>query len=170
MRRRPRLASDLSSLPFPSPSYPAPRPKKNSQVHGKYVYASSDTTVWRWRYDGGQRTDSSSTREVIVKNMNADGRGGAPRGHTTRTLAFDDRGRLYVSVGSYANVDADSHRSRIRRFDFPGSGTGTGTGTAPLSPGGFDFAAGEVFADGLRNEVGIAFDAHGVLWWGKGWL
>ena len=27
-----------------------------------------------------------------------------------------------------------------------------------------DFSLGEVFADGLRNEVGLAFDAHGVLW------
>ena len=76
-------------------------------------------TALGWRYAGGQRSDSSDTREVIVKNMNADGRGGAPRGHTTRTLAFDALGRLYVSVGSYGNVDADSHRSRIRRFAFP---------------------------------------------------
>ena len=126
------------------------------------MYASSDTTVWRWRYVGGQRTDSTGTREVVVKNMNADGRGGAPQGHTTRTLAFDSKGRLYVSVGSYGNVDADSHRSRIRRFSFPG------TAASPVSlPGtgdGFEFSTGEVFADGLRNEVGIAFDSHGVLW------
>ena len=27
-----------------------------------------------------------------------------------------------------------------------------------------DFSLGEVFADGLRNEVGLAFDSHGVLW------
>jgi glucose/arabinose dehydrogenase len=27
-----------------------------------------------------------------------------------------------------------------------------------------DFQTGEVFADGLRNEVGLAFDRHGVLW------
>ena len=28
----------------------------------------------------------------------------------------------------------------------------------------FDFDDGEVFADGLRNEVGLAFDKSGVLW------
>ena len=27
-----------------------------------------------------------------------------------------------------------------------------------------DFVDGEVFADGLRNEVGLAFDSHGILW------
>ena len=26
------------------------------------------------------------------------------------------------------------------------------------------FQTGEVFADRLRNEVGLAFDKHGVLW------
>jgi len=27
-----------------------------------------------------------------------------------------------------------------------------------------DFQTMEVFADGLRNEVGLAFDRHGALW------
>ena len=59
-----------------------------------------------------------------------------------------------MSIGSVGNVDKDSFRSRIRRFtiDDPGN--------FPL-----DFVAdGEVFADGLRNEVGLAFDKHDVLW------
>lgn len=124
------------------------------------MYASSDTTVWRWPYRAGQRTTSpDSVKEVVVRDMNADGRGGAPGGHTTRTLAFDANGKLYVSVGSYSNVDADSHRSRIRRFTLT-----TNTDNA-VPVGGFDFQNdGELFADGLRNEVGLAFDKRGVLW------
>lgn len=66
---------------------------------------------------------------------------------------FDAAGRLYVSVGSVGNVDPDSYRSRIRRFNL-----------SNVPPGGFDFDTGEVFADGLRNEVGLAFDRYGVLW------
>lgn len=80
---------------------------------------------------------------------------GAPGGHTTRTLAFDADGKfLYVSIGSNGNVDADSSRSRIRRFDMS-----AWDGTQPLI-----FNDGEVFADGVRNEVGLAFDSHGDLW------
>ena len=85
--------------------------------------------------------------------MNADGQGGAPRGHTTRTLVFDKTGRLYVSIGSNRNVDENSYRSRIRRFTLDS-----------IPAGGIDFNTGEVFADGLRNEVGLAFDKFGVLW------
>lgn len=33
-----------------------------------------------------------------------------------------------------------------------------------IPDGGIAFADGEVFADGLRNEVGLTFDAFGVLW------
>jgi glucose/arabinose dehydrogenase len=98
-------------------------------LHEGYLYASSDTTVYRWSYEGDDFT-SMGEEEIFVNNINENGMGGAPEGHRTRTMAFDELGRLYISVGS----------------------------------GGIDFQAGEVFADGLRNEVGLAFDKHGVLW------
>jgi glucose/arabinose dehydrogenase len=98
---------------------------------------------------------TSPTPVVVVRNINADGKGGAPMGHWTRTLAFDASHRLYISVGSYANVDSDSYRARIRRFP---------AFTDNVPSGGVDFTTAEVFADGLRNEVGLAFDETGVLW------
>jgi len=127
-------------------------------IHGNFIYASSDSTVYRWPYINSNYDNNSSSTypldeeaaEVIVYNINEDGAGGAPLGHTTRTLEFDDKGRLYVSVGSNQNVDANSYRSRIRRLD--------------MSVVPKDFQTMEVFADGLRNEVGLAFDRHGALW------
>ena len=124
-------------------------------VHNAYVYASSDTTVWRWPYSQNQRVKSTAY-QVVVRNINANGQGGAPRGHSTRTLIFDENGYLYISVGSVGNVDVDDFRSRIRRFQIPANGT--------LPSGGFDFQQGEIFATGLRNEVGLAFDRNKVLY------
>jgi glucose/arabinose dehydrogenase len=116
-----------------------------------YLYASSDTTVYRWPWD--ETTNSVvGNSTIVINNINADGNGGAPQGHTTRTLEFDSLGRFYVSVGSNENVDADSFRSRIRRFDIANR-------TFPI-----DFQTGEVFADGIRNGVAMAHDKHGVLW------
>jgi glucose/arabinose dehydrogenase len=121
-------------------------------IYDGYIYASSDRNVFRWSYQNFTNSTSLGPEELVVTNINPDGMGGAPQGHRTRTLEFDDVGRLYVSIGSVGNVDPDSFRSRIRRF--------------PIREGGFplDFQQGEVFADGLRNEVGLAFDVHGVLW------
>jgi glucose/arabinose dehydrogenase len=120
------------------------------EIHNGYIYASSDATVYRWPYEDDFVVNGDV--EIAIENMNADGNGGAPQGHTTRTLIFDDQDYLYISVGSNDNVDPDSYRSRIRRFYLENS-------TMPL-----DFQLGEVFADGLRNEVGLAFDKHGDLW------
>lgn len=67
-------------------------------IYEGYIYASSDTMVYRWPYQDFT-ADAVGEVEEVVFNINADGRGGAPKGHTTRTLVFDDAGRLYISVG-----------------------------------------------------------------------
>jgi glucose/arabinose dehydrogenase len=113
-----------------------------------FLFASSDTQVYRWLYTEGSRTPLPDPI-VVVHNINADGKGGAPMGHRTRTLAFDAVGNLYISVGSMGNVDADSHRSRIRKFP----------GLCSAGDASVDFQTGETFADGLRNEVGLAFNS-----------
>ncbi|TNF36271.1 MAG: hypothetical protein EP329_05380 [Deltaproteobacteria bacterium] len=112
---------------------------------GGYLYASSASTVYRWPYTPGARADLGAA-EIVVKDI-------PTGGHSTRTLVLDDQGRLYVSVGSGSNVDADSSRSRVRRFDL-----------TAIPEGGLAFGTGAVQADGLRNEVGLAFDGQGRLW------
>jgi glucose/arabinose dehydrogenase len=132
------------------------------EVHDGYLYASSDSAVYRWSFNTGDGEASIGVtvvgaRELVIENIDADG--GAPLGHSTRTLAFDDDGRLYVSVGSASNVDADSSRSRIRLFSLQNKNDNASS----MMP--MDFVEdGQVFADGLRDEVGLAFDRHGVLW------
>ena len=128
------------------------------EVNDGYLYASTPGKVYRWPYSPSQMiAGDASNAELVITNIDAVANStdlGARGGHTTRTLAFDTDGRyLYVSTGSVGNVDSNSFRSRIRRFDMS-----TFDGTP------FDFVNGQVFADGLRNEVGLAFDSHGDLW------
>lgn len=81
--------------------------------HNGFIYASSPTMVYRWPYTPGNRTQINVGEEVVISGIP----GG---GHNTRTVIFDSQGRLYVSVGSQGNVDNDSSRSRIRRFNMTG--------------------------------------------------
>jgi len=118
---------------------------------GTHLYASSPTTVYRWTYTAGQRT-ATGDAETIVSGI-------APGGHSTRTLLVDSQNRLYVSIGSAGNVDSASgttppaNRALIRRYDL-----------ANVPSGGYQASDGELFASGLRNEVGLTMDSQGRLW------
>lgn len=117
-----------------------------------HVYASSATTVYRWPYAAGDRT-ATGAMEVVVAGIP----GG---GHDSRTPAIDGQNRLYVNIGSAGNVDAPASpttppasRALIRRFDL-----------SAIPSGGHMASAGELFATGLRNEVGLSIDSRGRLW------
>ncbi|EFA76023.1 predicted protein [Heterostelium album PN500] len=113
-------------------------------VTGKYLYATSPSTAYRWRYTPGNRTDLG-TPEVVLNNMPSDG-------HVTRTLAMIDELKFYISIGSGSNVDPNSSRARVYYCDATGL-------TLPIN-----FTNCVVQADGCRNEVGLRFDPTGRLW------
>ncbi len=72
-------------------------------------------------------------------------------GHSTRTILFGPDGKLYVAVGSSCNLcdEHDSMRAAVTQFNRDGSG-------------------GRIFARGLRNTVGMAFNpTSGELWGGN---
>jgi glucose/arabinose dehydrogenase len=109
-----------------------------------FVYASSETTVVRWPYRSGQRT-AMGAAQVVVRNI--------PRSaHVTRPLMIDRDGLLYVVHGSDGNIDFSPDHSLIRRFRVSAESTAV------------EFAAGELFANGLRNEVALTQTRDGSIW------
>jgi glucose/arabinose dehydrogenase len=117
-----------------------------------HLYASSETTVYRFPYATGDRV-ATGAAEIVVQGI-----GGG--GHSSRTLLIDKANRLYVSIGSASNVDAPATpdtpspaRAVIRRYDL-----------SAIPAGGHAAMAGELFAAGLRNEVGLTLDAQGRMW------
>ncbi|KAL7572386.1 hypothetical protein ACA910_021596 [Epithemia clementina (nom. ined.)] len=123
----------------------------------KFLYASSSSEVILWPINVSEMLNGDLTANpilgpgvVAVNNIDVGG-------HSTRTLILDSTGQiLYVSVGSQDNVDDNSDRSRIRWFNISEK---IDSSYYPL-----DFQTADIFADGLRNEVGLAFDKHQVLW------
>jgi len=93
----------------------------------------------------GQRINLGSP-EIVVNSVPC-------CGHPSRTLEFDDNNLLYVSVGSRSNVDTDTINARIHRFD-----------VSNIPGGGINWNNGFLFAEGLRNEVGIAIDSQNRVW------
>ena len=130
----------------------APSLNHGLAITATHVYASSTTDVYRWPYAAGDRV-ATGPMESVVKGIPAGG-------HATRTLVIDAQNRLYVSIGSASNVDVPENpaappatRALIRRYNL-----------ASVPAGGYAVADGEVFAYGLRNEVGLSIDSKGRLW------
>jgi glucose/arabinose dehydrogenase len=112
------------------------------------LYVAETGRVVRYRYDPA--TGVASSPEVVVPNLPVGG------SHFTRTIAFGPDGKLYVSIGSSCNacIERDPRRAAVVRYNADGSGE-------------------RLFAQGLRNAVGITFDERGRLWGvvnGRDWL
>jgi glucose/arabinose dehydrogenase len=104
------------------------------------LYVAENARVQRFHYDPA--TMKAARPVAVVKSLPAGG------GHWTRTVVFGPDGHMYVSVGSSCNVcrESDRRRAAILRYAADGSGE-------------------QIFASGLRNAVGLAFQSGtGVLW------
>ncbi|HEX4046382.1 MAG TPA: PQQ-dependent sugar dehydrogenase [Elusimicrobiota bacterium] len=128
--------------PFGLAFYP-PGPKP------KYVYVGDTDAVLRFPYENGDL----KARGAPEKIAGLPGGGFVDGGHWTRDVAFSRDGRrMFVSVGSVANVDdADTHPEERGRADI-----------LVFAPDG---SGRRVYAYGLRNPVGLAVDpGTGALW------
>jgi glucose/arabinose dehydrogenase len=125
-----------------------------------HLYASTKNDVYRWEYDFNIR-NVTSIEEKVITNIDFDGESiPSSSNHVTRTLEWKaETETLYVQVGSSDNIDPTSYRARIRRFPI----TNTTVSSFPI-----EYKDGEVFVDGVRNEVAMEFSPKDGHLWGAG--
>ncbi len=135
--------ADNLRQPFGIAFYPSgPNPK--------YVYIANTDSVVRFPYSNGDLKATGAAQNIADLPGGGRLRGG---GHWTRDIAFSpDSSRMFVSIGSHSNHDdADTHPEEFHRADI-----------LEYNPDG---TGGSVFASGIRNPVGIAFQPEtGQLW------
>lgn len=108
--------------------------------HDRFLYVGSESALLRFSYAAGQ-TSASGPPQVI---------GPLPAGgHSTRGVLFNRAGtKMYVSIGSSSNVSAGEGPERASIIELNPDGSGR-----------------HVFAGGLRNPVGMAWEpVTGALW------
>ncbi len=108
-----------------------------------HVYVANTDSVVRFPYKNGDAKASGSP-ETIVSDLP----GGGYNQHWTRNVVFSPNGtKMYVSVGSKGNVAVEEEK-RAAILEYNPDGTGY-----------------RVYASGLRNPVGLAFNpVTGALW------
>jgi len=104
---------------------------------GKYVYVGNEGELVRFPYTAGQAAGKAEHLADLPAS-----------GHSTRNVIFNSSGsKLYVSIGSRSNVTPEEPmRAAIVEYNPDGSGR-------------------RIFASGLRNPVGLAWEpSTGTLW------
>jgi glucose/arabinose dehydrogenase len=73
--------------------------------HDGWLYHSSRTAVYRYKYTPGELVPTSELQTVVSKLP-------AERDHDAKAFAFDDQGRMLVEIGSPYNVYSTPDRQR----------------------------------------------------------
>ena len=111
--------------------------------HDDFVYIANTNEVVRFRYDPATSKRLSGAEHIL------DLPGGGYHQHWTRSLAFSPDGKqLFVSIGSRSNIaiESDPRRAAILVADADGTNS-------------------QIYASGLRNAVGIAFNPESNELW-----
>ncbi|MFC4453323.1 sorbosone dehydrogenase family protein [Deinococcus sonorensis] len=100
--------------------------------HGNALYVANTNAVVRFPYKSGDLKATGPAEKLVDLPSGA--------GHSTRTVVFGPDDRMYVATGSSCNVceESDPKRAAVWVFDADGKN-------------------GKVYASGLRNSVGLAW-------------
>ena len=108
---------------------------------GSYLYIGDVDAIVRVPYSAGQTRINTEPQRIAPLPS-----GGS---HTTRGVVFNRAGtKMYVSIGAASNVNSGEPPERAAIVEFNPDGTGK-----------------RIFASGLRNPVGMAWEpVTGALW------
>ena len=125
------------------------------RLHNGYLYASSNTDIYRYKLDQNERVIDPESSEIIVQGLID------RRQHNSKSFTFDKNNNIYVNIGAYSNACQETDRTK-------GS---PGMEPCPIldSAGGIwqfsathlnqSFADGKRYATGLRNVVGLDWNS-----------
>ena len=120
-------------------------------LNNGYLYASSNTDVYRYKLNGQDEVEQPDQPEKIVSGLLDRGQ------HNSKSVTFDKDGNIYVNVGAYSNSCQEQDR-------VPGSMGIKGCPILDSAGGIWQFKAdkadqhygdGVHYATGLRNVVGL---------------
>ncbi len=108
-----------------------------------WLYHSSRTAVYRYKYTPGELVPTSELQTVIAKLP-------AERDHSQKAFAFDDQGRMLVEVGSPYNVYSEPDRQLGAKGKDPAEFQKTFGGFWRFDPNKLN----QTQADGVRFSTG----------------
>lgn len=109
-------------------------------------YVANTDGVWQYPYQEGQTRISGQGKQILELPA------GGYNNHWTRNIiASDDGSKIYVSVGSGSNVGENGMENEVRR-----------AAILEINPDG---SGEKIYADGLRNPVGMDWAPGSNMLW-----
>jgi glucose/arabinose dehydrogenase len=123
-------------------------------VHDGYLYASSDTQVFRYKLDKDGKVIDPSKPELIITGLLD------RHEHSAKPFTFDDSGNIYVTIGAYSNACQVDDRQKGSPGMQPCPILDSAGGIWKFSDSKTDqtYGDGQRYATGLRNEMGISWN------------
>ncbi|MDH7459984.1 PQQ-dependent sugar dehydrogenase [Chitinophagaceae bacterium 26-R-25] len=124
-------------------------------IKNGYLYASSNTDVFRYKLDATEKVTTPDKPEKIISGLLA------RHEHEAKAITLDNGGNIYVNIGAYSNICQERDRAK-------GS---PGIKSCPIldsAAGIWQFKADKLnqtygdetrYATGLRNVVGLDWNA-----------
>jgi glucose/arabinose dehydrogenase len=124
-------------------------------ISNGYLYASSNTDVYRYKFNGKNEIDPDAEPEVIVKNL-VD-----KRQHASKSITLDGKGFIYVNIGAPSNACQEKDRTAGSPGQDPCPILETAGGIWKFRVDVKDqsYAEGVRYATGLRNVVGLDWNS-----------
>ena len=125
-------------------------------IYNNYLYASSDSSIYRYPIETGMNTLDDKKRETIVTGIPY-----RPQ-HEAKSIAFDGHGKLFVNVGAPSNAcqTQDRVNASLGQNPCPLLETFGGIWQFDANKANQSFATGTRYATGLRNTVALDWDTH----------
>lgn len=127
-------------------------------VSGGWLYFAPNDRVVRWRLAPGRLAPAGEPQTIVT---------GLPTGgHTSKNVALDGRGGLFVNLGSRTNACQQADRQRGSPGHDPCTETDARAGIWRFDAARPNQAAadGQHWARGIRNAMGLAFAPGGQLY------
>ncbi|MFB6343048.1 PQQ-dependent sugar dehydrogenase [Saccharicrinis sp. FJH62] len=120
-------------------------------LNDDYLYASSNSTVYRYKLDDKQHVLNPDQPQVVVSGLID------RRQHNSKSFTLDDDGYIYVNIGAYSNACQERDRTKGSPGIDPCPILEQAGGIWRFKADGLDQSCedGIRFATGLRNVVGL---------------
>ncbi len=120
-------------------------------LNNGYLYASSNTTVYRYKLNDRDEVIDPEHPEIIVRGLID------RREHNSKSLAMDELGNLYVNIGAYSNSCQVQDRvpGSMGRKDCPILDSAGGIWQFKADKLNQTYGDGVRYATGIRNTVGL---------------